>query len=64
MMELVLTGVIAVGVPLWLALEEVVQRRKAQTRKAPEVAPSKPRPEARHAAAAVRVALSREPARG
>jgi hypothetical protein len=62
MMEFVLTGLVAVGLPLWLAVEEMMQRRQANRRTAPHVRTAESRPDTRRAAA-VGVSPSRKPAR-
>jgi hypothetical protein len=63
MMELVLTGLVAVGVPMWLAIEEMVQRRRAASRPEPATRTEESKPESRRAAAVAVVSLSRKPAR-
>jgi len=68
MIEIVLTGLVAVGVPIWLVIEEVIQRRQARSRADVRVAGSEPELEpdlgpGSQRAATVARALSRKPAR-
>ena len=63
MMELVLTGLVAVGIPMRLAVEELMHRRQADSRQAQEVHTAESKPESRRAAAVAVVAPSRKPAR-
>jgi len=62
-MELVLTGLVAVGLPMWLAVEAMMQRRQANRRTAPHVRTEESRPDTRRAAAVAGVSPSRQPAR-
>jgi hypothetical protein len=62
MMEAILTGLVAVGVPLWLAIEEMLHRRQQRRRAVVEGRPADAVPDSRRAAVVAVGAPSRRPA--